>query len=82
MIKYHILALLCLVAAGISLIEILFIMQSVSVYYTAVQFWLMAFVFLFSLVIYFRVKKLRKIAMQESEKNLVVKRVKNRPSKK
>ncbi len=82
MIKYHILALLCLVAAGISLIEILFILQSVKVYYTAVQFWLMVFVFLFSLVIYFRVKKLRKVAMEESERNLAVKRVKNRPSKK
>ncbi len=67
MIKYHILALLCLVAAGISLIELMYILQTQPMYHKDGRFWVMLFVFVFSLVVYFRVKGLRKVAMRESE---------------
>jgi hypothetical protein len=63
MIKYHILALLCLVAAGISLIELLAVYYTTKGDFTSVQFWLMVFVFAFSMMMYFRIKRLRKEAM-------------------
>lgn len=82
MIKYHILALLCLVAAGISLIELMVILQTQPLYYKGGGFWVMAFVFIFSLVVYFRVKGLRKVAMRESEQNHLSKAAKKKSGKK
>ncbi len=81
MIKYHILALLCLVAAGISLVELMVVSAQPQCYKLA-SFWLMAIVFIFSLVIYFRVKGLRKVAMQESERGYKANRTAKKVSKK
>lgn len=82
MIKYHILALLCLVAAGISLIELMVIIQTQPQFLRGAEFWIMSFVFIFSLVIYFRVKGLRKVAMQESEQRHLEKSGKRKIGKK
>ena len=82
MIKYHILALLCLVAAGISLIELMVILQTQPHSIKGAEFWIMSFVFIFSLVIYFRVKGLRKLAMQESEQRHMEKTGKKKQAKK
>lgn len=82
MIKYHILALLCLVAAGISLIELMVIIQTQPEFLRGAEFWIMSFVFIFSLVIYFRVKGLRKVAMQESEQRHLEKSGKRKSTKK
>jgi hypothetical protein len=50
--------------------------------YKLASFWLMAIVFIFSLVIYFRVKGLRKVAMQESERGYKANRTAKKVSKK
>jgi Kef-type K+ transport system membrane component KefB len=68
MIKYHILALLCLVAAGISLIELLAVYYTTKGDFTSVEFWLMVFVFAFSIMMYFRIKRLRKEALLNQKK--------------
>jgi hypothetical protein len=59
---------LCLVAAGISLIELLAVYYTTKGDFTSVQFWLMVFVFAFSLMMYFRIKRLRKEAMLKQKK--------------
>jgi cell division protein FtsW (lipid II flippase) len=65
MIKYHVLALLCLVAAAISAVEFLAISMydaenQGNAYLSSGRFWLMIGVFGFSVVMYFRIKRMRK----------------------
>ncbi len=72
MIKYHVLALLCLVAAAISAVEFLAIsMQDAATqgnaYLSSGRFWLMIGVFGFSIVMYFRIKRMRKEALLNGE---------------
>ncbi len=68
MIKYHVLALLCLVAAAISAVEFLAISMhdaatQGNAYLSSGRFWLMIGVFGFSIVMYFRIKRMRKEAL-------------------
>ena len=67
MIKYHILALLCLVAAAISGIEFLAIatLDHPNDYLSHGRFWLMIGVFAFSIMLYIRVRRFRKEEMKE-----------------
>jgi hypothetical protein len=59
---------LCLVAAGISLIEFLAVYYTTKGDFTSVQFWLMVFVFAFSILMYFRIKRQRKEALLNKNK--------------
>ncbi len=72
MIKYHILALLCLVAAAISAVEFLAISMhdaatQGTAYLSSGRFWLMIGVFGFSIVMYFRIKRMRKESLLHGE---------------
>ena len=72
MIKYHVLALLCLVAAAISAVEFLAISMhdgatQGNAYLSSGRFWLMIGVFGFSIVMYFRIKRMRKEAVLQGE---------------
>ncbi len=72
MIKYHVLALLCLVAAAISAVEFLAISMtqvegSGSSYLESGRFWLMIGVFGFSIMMYFRVRRLRKLELEKGQ---------------
>ena len=62
MIKYHVLALLSLVAAAISAVEFLAIsmVDNPTGYLSDIKFWLMVIVFGVSITLYFRVKRERK----------------------
>lgn len=61
MIKYHVLALLSLVAAAISAVEILVVFKkNPTGYIGEFEFWLLTGVFVLSIVMYFRVKRERK----------------------
>lgn len=61
MIKYHVLALLSLVAAAISAVEILYVFtKNPTGYLGDFKFWLLTGVFVLSMVMYFRVKRERK----------------------
>jgi len=61
MIKYHVLALLSLVAAAISAVEILVVFKkNPTGYLSDFEFWLLTGVFALSMVMYFRVKRERK----------------------
>lgn len=61
MIKYHVLALLSLVAAAISAVEILVVFsKNPTGYLYDFEFWLLTGVFVLSMVMYFRVKRERK----------------------
>ena len=72
MIKYHVLALLCLVAAAISAVEFLAISMhdaatQGNAYLSSGRFWLMIGVFGFSIVMYFRIKRMRKEAVLQGD---------------
>jgi hypothetical protein len=58
------------------------IIQTQPQFLRGAEFWIMSFVFIFSLVIYFRVKGLRKVAMQESEQRHLEKSGKRKIGKK
>jgi hypothetical protein len=61
MIKYHVLALLSLVAAAISAVEILVVFsKNPTGYLSDFEFWLLTGVFALSMAMYFRVKRERK----------------------
>lgn len=68
MIKYHILALLCLVAAAISAIEFLAISIENPEYMTSFRFWLMIFVFAFSVMLYLRTRRFRKESFKNQQR--------------
>lgn len=68
MIKYHILALLCLVAAAISAIEFLAISIENPEYITAFNFWLMILVFAFSVMLYLRTRRFRKESFKNQQR--------------
>lgn len=69
MIKYHILGLLSLVAAAISAIEFLALyMEAPKSYLLMGRFWLMLLVFGSSVTLYFRVRRLRKRALEEGRR--------------
>ncbi len=72
MIKYHVLALLCLVAAAISAVEFLAISmydaeRQGNAYLSSGRFWLMIGVFGFSIVMYFRIKRMRKESLLQGK---------------
>ena len=69
MIKYHILALLCLVAAAISAIEFLAISIENPDYMSSFKFWLMMLVFGFSVALYFRVRRFRRASLNERKQD-------------
>ena len=68
MIKYHILALLCLVAAAISAIEFLAISIEDRDYATSLKFWLMILVFAFSVMLYLRTRRFRKESFKNQQR--------------
>jgi len=68
MIKYHILALLCLVAAAISAIEFLAISIEDRDYATSLKFWLMIFVFAVSIMLYIRTRRFRKESFKNQQR--------------
>lgn len=68
MIKYHILALLCLVAAAISAIEFLAISIENPEYITSFNFWLMILVFAFSVMLYLRTRRFRKESFKNQQR--------------
>jgi len=68
MIKYHILALLYLVAAAISAIEFLAISIEDRDYATSLKFWLMIFVFAVSIMLYIRTRRFRKESFKNQQR--------------
>ena len=69
MIKYHILALLCLVAAAISAIEFLAISIENPDYMSSFKFWLMILVFAFSVMLYLRTRRFRRASLNERKQD-------------
>jgi hypothetical protein len=70
MIKYHVLALLSLVAAAISAIEFLFIYyENPTTYLMMGRFWVMLLVFGSSIAMYLRVRRMRRAEYEKSRKS-------------